>query len=201
MNLDIIRNLTILYNSTNPSRRFEGLKFWNEISDKVYREARTFHIPDKILCGMTAILSPGVELKKALEYSLQIADELKRGYKMNELTLLGAYGWNNLSKAAELFLTGKVDLISGNKVVNTYELLVRPNRENVSIGRNEKRAAYNDFVTDDSKLKISPKEYEFLAEHYRYAAGELNLRPCDLQAVINIQVKEYFARTLYGVIV
>lgn len=188
LNPDYLRNLELLARAINPSERLKQINFYQHHNERIkimsYKNGTTV----ESMTAMVAALSPGLVLEQAEEYAQQIAAELHEGKHVEDLTLLGAFGWHNIKTAARIWVDGTKEL-SGQKVIQLYNCLINPQtREHVAIGRNEKRALTQDYTSPDDAFKISKYEYPWIAAHYFMIAARLDVLPCELQAIINFVV-------------
>ncbi len=185
LSVEYLRNLELLAQSITPHDRLEQINFYQHHQEKINRLSLKFRTSIETMAAMVATLSPGLTLDQAEEFAEKIATELYSGTAPENLTLLGAYGWDNIKKAAEIWKSGP-DNISGQKITQLYHCLINPQtHEHIAIGRNEKRALTQDFTSPDDMFKISKYEYPWIAAHYLIIAARLDVLPCELQAIIS----------------
>lgn len=194
LNQNFLRNLHLLARSIPPNERLEQIGFYTHHAEKVKLMCWKNGTDRDSMAAMVATLAPGIRLEKAEEYAQQIASELRSGKSVDELTLLGAYGWRNIRQSAAIWFNGP-KLISGQKTEHLYTCLIDP--QNISwcpLGRNEKRALSQDFDSPDDAFKISKVEYGWILRHYSIVAAQLELSMCELQAIVAFVVIHTMAR-------
>ena len=185
---DYLRNLELLARAINPAERLKQINFYQHHNERIKIMSYKNGTTTESMAAMVAAMSPGLTLEDAERYAADIAKELHEGRDVENLTLLGAFGWHNIKTAARIWIDGPAAL-SGQKVVQLYHCLINPQtRDHVEIGRNEKRALTQDFVSSDDAFKISKYEYPWIAAHYAMIAARLDVLPCELQAIINYVV-------------
>lgn len=174
------------YSTLTDSEKEQGAAWYKIAHDKAQELALKHGIDLDRSAAIIAILSPGT----AWNLNLKDADAVM---SQGEQAIVTTYGANK-RKAAGLLNADRnpADYVSGLKVTSFYSNILYPESSDaVTIDRHMIRALLR---TSDPKVHAqvfnSRKKYDALAECIRAAAKNLNLVPCQLQAMLWLKVRE-----------
>lgn len=184
------RNLLRCFDSANSHLYRDGITWYPRANDFARKLSLKFHISLESSCGVIAALSPGLNWEVNKREATLLLSDYASGNK--RLGMYGAYGYRNVTKCSRI-LSGKgpLEVLGGNKVRSFYLNLLRPNEDyptdipTVTIDRHAKCCFLGDKSAENSIVK--PREYEWIAGHYRKAAKHIALPVQAFQAVVWLQ--------------
>lgn len=184
------RNLLACYHSASSHIRQDGLSWYPRANAYALELSTRYAITLQQSCGVIAALSPGLSWDVNKRDARDLIREYRNGSK--RLPMVGCYGRKNVIKCAKI-LSGKTPLsvLGGYKVRSFYSNLLYPNMDypldipTVTIDRHAKCCLLGDKSAINSVVR--PKEYEWIANHFRHAASSLGLSVPAFQAVCWLQ--------------
>jgi hypothetical protein len=193
----ITNNLLRLWESRTETDESEGLLWYARANRRGQELSQRHDVTISQAIGVIAVLSPGCEWGKNLQYADELLAAWNSGRRGSELPMVGVYGNRNLDKA-KLILAGHDPMVvipdSSKKVKAFYSCLLQPNDSlSVVIDRHAKCAALN--LRSEKKgsasqdVTVRSGEYDYLSRHYVKLADRFGVLPSQLQAVIWCQWK------------
>ena len=188
----ITNNLLALWESRTETDESEGL-LWYARANRRGQELSVRHgVTLEKAIGVIAVLSPGCEWGKNLQYADELLAAWASGKRGSELPMVGVYGNRNLDKAKRILAGHSPMLVipeTSKKVRAFYNCLLSPaESRDVVIDRHAKCAALglrstkNGYASQD--VSVRSAEYEYLSRHYVKLADRFGLLPSQLQAAI-----------------
>ena len=188
----ITNNLLALWESRTETDESEGLLWYARANRRGQELSLRHDVTLSQAVGVIAVLSPGCEWGKNLQYSDELLAAWNSGRRGSELPMVGVYGNRNLDKA-KLILAGHspVEVIpdSSKKVKAFYSCLLQPSDSlAVVIDRHAKCAALNLRSTKSGAasqdVTVRSGEYDYLSRHYVKLADRFGLLPSQFQAAL-----------------
>jgi hypothetical protein len=188
----INNNLLRLWESRTETDESEGLLWYARANRRGQELALRHDVTISQALGVIAVLSPGCEWSKNLQYADELLASWNSGKRGSELPMVGVYGNANLNKA-KLILSGHDPMViipdSSKKVKAFYSCLLRPaDSLSVVIDRHAKCAALDlrsekkGYASKD--VTVRSGEYDYLSRHYVKLADRFGLLPSMVQAVL-----------------
>lgn len=187
----IERNILTTYNLATKVDHNYGMHWYAIARDEALTIAEKYDVGVDKVVGVIAAISPGLNWGR----NLIEAAEVVRAFATGQPTpMVGVYGKGNVAKAVRI-LKGEnaMDVFpvkTSPKVRSFYDNILYPRSgSEVCIDRHAKALAYNygseraGRASDDKLSAVRPREYQYLAWHYRVLAGRLGLIPSQLQAI------------------
>jgi hypothetical protein len=174
-------NLKEIWETISLSSFIEG-KDWYWEAHKICQDiADEYNKPIEEVVGVCAALSPqkswdeNVKLVKNYMYDA-LSFKGHTGVMISKAHLIAMYTYFYKDRKAYI-----ERILSGDKIVNFFNNILNPyDRSYVCIDRHHIQLA-----TQDYKLtRITPKQYEFIKQETINFANEVNLIPCELQAIL-----------------
>ena len=188
MGCDMYNKHAILqrYRQASTQELSAGLAWYQDAHDWCKDIAIQYELSLETVVGIVAALSPACAWEKNLADALAIIQH-------EELAMVSTYGLNK--DKALMILNGKepLDILGGHKVRSFYHNILHPNdTAHVTIDRHAIRV-----VAETTKLKVVPdKDYYLIADMYKSTARELELVPCQLQAIAWLVQRQRFGYQL-----
>lgn len=193
----ITNNLLALWESRTETDESEGL-LWYARANRRGQELSARHgVTLEQAIGVIAVLSPGCEWGKNLQYADELLAAWSHGKRGAELPMVGVYGNKNLDKAKAILAGHSPTVVipaTSKKVKSFYNCLLSPaDSRDVVIDRHAKCAALgirsNKSGYASRDVTVRSGEYDWLSRHYVKLADRFGLLPSQLQAVIWCQWK------------
>ena len=197
----ITNNLLALWESRTETDESEGLLWYARANRRGQELAVRHNVTLGQAIGVIAVLSPGCEWGKNLQYADELLAAWNSGKRGPDLPMVGVYGNKNLDKAKAI-LSGHSPTVvipdSSKKVKAFYSCLINPaESQDVVIDRHAKCAALglrskkSGYASQD--VTVRSAEYVYLARHYVKLADRFGLLPSQLQAVLWVSWKRVAA--------
>jgi hypothetical protein len=186
--MELKHKIKSIHAGLDPWNHDNGLA-WYRNANKTLRGLAVEHGHSlETVAGIAAVLSPGTRWEQNLRDVMAVlqdgADAVVTTYHPNQV------------KAVKLLNGDTFDAVAcknkntGNKVRSFYDNLLRPDdSEAVTIDRWVVRALYRDADKKLSRVFSSAKVYDEIADAFRKVAADRGLRPCELQAMVWLQVR------------
>ena len=161
------------FNQASADELNAGLAWYQDAHDWCKDIATQHELSLETVVGIVAALSPACAWEKNLADALAIIQH-------GELAIVSTYGLNKDKALVILDGSEPLDVLGGHKVRSFYHNILCPNdTAHVTIDRHAIRV-----VAETTKLNVVPdKDYYLIADMYKDAARELELVPCQLQAI------------------
>jgi hypothetical protein len=177
--LQTVHNILRVYHQACAGEIDAGLRWYSQAHDEAKRiQPARGNISLSQVCAIIAVLSPGLRWER----NLAAADRVIRGEGLEGLGIR----WYRGVRKAEQILNGEAiaDVLQGNKTFCFYDNLFNPSRsERVTIDGHAWAIQAGIRLTLDKIPSLSDKQYRRIEEDYQTAAGEVSIRPLQLQAI------------------
>jgi hypothetical protein len=171
----------------DPWNNDNGLTWYREAHEYARSLSHEFNLSLERVAGIIAVLSP------ACRWEMNCIDARDVLEKREDATVT-SYSANK--RKALNILYAKYDwsiykFIKGNKVKAFFDNILHPDTStSVTLDRHILRAVCKPKLDKElNKIFASANSYQAIAERFRQEAKKLNIRPCQLQAAIWLQVR------------
>ena len=188
----ITAQLLKLHETAKPEHIASGLTWYGAANKEAWRLSIAYDLAMKQAAGVIAVLSPGCEWSKNLEYAYMLIGAWYLGRRGAELPMVGVYGKKNLDKAVRILSGEDPEVVipdKSRKVKAFYRCILSPETsQDVVIDRHAKCAALSarsrrsGYASQDTA--VTDKEYLELAAVYGKIAKRLGYLPSEFQAII-----------------
>lgn len=179
-------NIINIFDSATATQQANGLSWYKRANSHAKYLAKTYNTSLNKVCGIIAALSPATSWDR----NIKDTEELLKG---NSAHKFGTYGQNvlkaykilnaSLEMDIELFFSMK----TGAKTYNFYRNILEPTNPNyVTIDRH----AIAVWAGTNENKAASLKLYREIAADYIAVAKQLNVLPCELQAITWVTYRE-----------
>lgn len=175
----VMKNLVKIFEASDKS----GLSWYDDANEFCTKVAEKYSLPIDKVCAVVSALSPATNWEQNKKDSVNLIEAFlgvsKRKFKFT------TYGQNVVKAQSILEETARnsetfFSLKTGAKTFNFYHNILNPEDANyVTIDRHAYRIA-----TGNEYVRITPKQYRLIAEHYKKAAKKLGITPARLQAAL-----------------
>jgi hypothetical protein len=177
-----MNNFERTYLESTEIEKSMGLHWYTDQHNYLKDMAEHFNIPLRIVCGITAALSPMVPWQQNVNMTyhlLKFKGKVPRSIKMP-----GFKG--NIRKAIKIYMTGEVfPTLNGPKVTQFYDNLLNPFDDKAITIDTFMIACYYESTDKDSiKKYTSEKHIEFLKWELNAIAEKYSLLPLQMQAIV-----------------
>lgn len=177
--LQAVHNILRVYHQACAGEIDAGLRWYAQAHDEALRiEADRGQLSVAQVCGIIAALSPGLRWER----NIAAAERLIIGEGLEGLGIR----WYAGVRKAERILKGETiaDVLQGNKTFCFYDNLFNPSRsERVTIDGHAWAIQVGVRLALDKVPSLSDKQYWRVEKDYQTAAGEVSIRPLQLQAI------------------
>lgn len=177
-----MNNFEKTYLESNQFERNAGFHWYNDGHNYLKDMSIHFNVPLKIVCGLVAVISPGLSWSQNTLLAYHI---LKFKSRLPSFIKNACYP-ANLKKAVAIYRTKKVfPHLKGPKVVQFYFNLLNPFDDGcITIDRFMISCYYNELNIDSLKKYMSPKHIETLKVEISKLSIKYDLLPCQFQAIV-----------------
>ena len=188
----ITNNLLALWELRTETDESEGLLWYSRANRRGQELSLRHNVTISQAIGVIAVLSPGCEWGKNLQYADELIAAWSQGRRGNELPMVGVYGNRNLDKAKSIlsgYAPTEVIPDSSKKVKAFFHCLLSPaDSLAVVIDRHAKCAALNLRSSKSGAASqdviVRSGEYDYLSRHYVKLADRFGILPSQAQAIL-----------------
>lgn len=173
-------NILRVYHAATTAEHAAGISWYPVAHQFALDLATRYGITLERAAGIVATLSPGASWEKNQEDAETVCKAFRKRTWVSspDFPKVGTYGEKNRVKCESIWKHGTEP--SGEKVNAFWACIVHPHNETVVV---VDRHALSIILCERVEARLTAKQYEQAADHYRAAAKIVGLTPAELQAV------------------
>jgi hypothetical protein len=167
-----------------PWNKDNGLVWYNQAHAQCQELSDRHGVPLEKVAAIVAVLSPGT----AWERNIRDAESI---IQYREQATVTTYGANKAKACAILDSSNYYQFVRGNKVQSFHSNILYPETsESVTLDRHMLRFILKPRNDKElNKIFSSSRNYQAIASRIRRKAHKMNIRPCQLQAMLWLEVR------------